>query len=206
MNTQLLKGAFIVALLSIFSGFAMAPVVPAGSKTVVVKNQTTTPMFMNFKGASVYAAPNSSSYGNVTPASSWDDNPDPSSPFTKVLVETYSKDIGLPAFGTANLLMNDTQLEVNLNIGSISKTYNFDITGLSALWFIITVADDSSKPAGNFEKSIFELQSSGGKKILSEEEKVKEEKMRIEHGRLLGRPEIQRIKTPEQLLPMLPRK
>jgi|GEM_PF-2827158 len=207
MNIKILKGAFIVALFSIFSSFSSFAM--RAEKRYVEKieifNKTNMPMFINIAEFSIPIPANDEIWGEVTEM--WVKNSDA----TKTLKYTLSRTAKGEPFGTTKFLMDkdERNLKVILNIGSYSKTYDFDIEGIGYLWFVTVLTDDSTKAASNFEKSTFELRKNSNEKIasLQEQEMLPEhQKARIERERLLDRPEIQRIKTPEQLLPMLPRK
>jgi hypothetical protein len=137
------------------------------------------------------------------------DNPASTLYRPEVFEFTLSKANGEP-IGNVKFLMNndETDVKVELNIGSYHKTYVYDVDERGHLLFFIDLADDETKPAGNFEHTAFVLQEmkyEGGRwtnKTISPETNEQEFQKRVlerqkktifEHERLLGRPEIQNI-------------
>jgi hypothetical protein len=139
-------------------------------------------------------------FWNYNPTTSNSDRPE-------ALVTTLSIAPGGAPIGTILFLMNndETDLQVIVQIGSLNKTYNFDVTGVGDLYFTIFLADDSTKAPANFEKTDFQLSEQVRKgekvirvsKIYSKEEKkemIEHFKKELELPRFkserFGRPEI----------------
>jgi hypothetical protein len=242
MNNRALKGAFIATVFSIFSGFAMMTEreqMDSPISHIKVENKTSSPIFFNL-GEVYQNRPIEA--GGIRKFSSdfWTDNPDkyilgytlsraqPTSTYD-ILKNFFGYKVAAKAedhpLASVKILKTKPDLQVIFTIGSSSMAYDFDITGAKLLSFITTIADDSSKPAGNFEASTFELEKDGVNiilplKVVSLEEQAKQaeeqakralaqERFGIEQKRLLERPEFKDIlrgQNPAALFPMLPRK
>jgi len=180
MNTLLKKGAFIVALFSIFSSFAMELEQPEPedleqvpeqflradlgyTEDLAIVNPTSAPIFINIftVDGQLSTQLSAKNLGVLNITDLWADNLDPATASThpEVFFVTLSKAAGGAPFGTICFLMNndETDLQVILLIGSFNKTYDFNVTGVGDLNFGIYLEDDSTKAPDNFEKTHFQL-------------------------------------------------
>jgi hypothetical protein len=201
MNKKLLKNVFIVMLFSLFTSFSSFAVLgkraiteqpglyPQERQIVGFFNQTNNPVIITgtnliWQGNLVpflQLNPNSSFYLDIT--ADWINNP--FSAAAAYFPKTYALNFGRPGiaalFGITSLFINhgSGKLQTIFTIDNHTKTFNFDISPYADLLFRITFRDDATKPAGNFEKTKFELQAAvlEGKtvkgilgKVFSEEE------------------------------------